>query len=433
MQSALQAAALVYLAFAVSSLQRRPGFLAATLLSSFGLAVFYGPIGAFSSIVALLATIHAWISRDRCFVPVPGELPLLCWLLVTIASAFVSWEIEASIELIVSLIFLCGSSYLVGRTFGMDAGFLRDLLTGSCLILLLCLPMLVLMQDTVARLGTDSDQNPVGLASIVEIPMIGALAIIFFDHGRAAFTKFVIGAILLFIVVPFSFAIGTRSLIVAALAVFLLFLLIKIRHGNFGAALAWTAFVTVLVAMIAAVAWSELAQTRFGGLMQFGIDRILLSVFHPEAVAPSNVVRIAAYTDAYQLFLSSPLVGHGLGSFYYLADNSGGAYVHNLFLEILVDTGLVGLLLFLVPALRFGLFALSEAFRKPSWQNALLLGMIVDAGLRHQVSLSVTFGKLLFFSFGILAAKMQLNFNLRKGDAPEIQNIDANRATTAGL
>src|SRR6266404_2435867 len=111
MRLILQLVVLAYLFFAVFYIEKRPGFFVAALLSSFGLAAFYGPLGALTSLVALLVCGHVWLTKNQPFVSVPGELPLICWAALTVLSAFVSWELSQSVQQVESIFFLCGSAY----------------------------------------------------------------------------------------------------------------------------------------------------------------------------------------------------------------------------------------------------------------------------------------------------------------------------------
>jgi O-antigen ligase len=83
-----------------------------------------------------------------------------------------------------------------------------------------------------------------------------------------------------------------------------------------------------------------------------------------------------------------------------------GTYPHNMFLEILLDGGVVGLLLFLGFLIPIGLFALRRAWKKDaSWQPIFLAGLLLEALVRHQVSMTITAGKILYFTIGILMAQ----------------------------
>lgn len=77
------------------------------------------------------------------------------------------------------------------------------------------------------------------------------------------------------------------------------------------------------------------------------IRQVVVQSNDPDMVTGAN--RWAYYSAAVNLILNSPIVGHGVRSFarLYKHNEVPGTQPHNIFLEILSDTGVIGLLLFL--------------------------------------------------------------------------------------
>jgi O-antigen ligase len=79
------------------------------------------------------------------------------------------------------------------------------------------------------------------------------------------------------------------------------------------------------------------------------VDKLLL-VFTTSPQTNSLITRLSLWTEALALFRSSPLLGRGLGSFNTLSEivqgsmaALSGAWVHNTYLQLLAETGILGL------------------------------------------------------------------------------------------
>lgn len=92
----------------------------------------------------------------------------------------------------------------------------------------------------------------------------------------------------------------------------------------------------------------------------------------------SAEVRIELWTDALELFKSNPLLGSGFHTYAYMKRVGSYADTHNIYLKVLIETGLVGLALFLwllAKTLRVG-YGLFRKSRDPFF-SALGLGLAV--------------------------------------------------------
>jgi O-antigen ligase len=109
-----------------------------------------------------------------------------------------------------------------------------------------------------------------------------------------------------------------------------------------GAALLPTALVAIVVIVFMAMSsgYSVDSVARFERLMQQAQD--------PDMVTGPN--RFAYYSAAVELIIQEPFFGHGVRSFalLYRHNEERGAQPHNIFLEILSDTGFIGFALFLL-------------------------------------------------------------------------------------
>ena len=91
-------------------------------------------------------------------------------------------------------------------------------------------------------------------------------------------------------------------------------------------------------------------------------------------------VRKDVWLSAWQLIIERPLVGHGFGLFQYLYPSirtelgTSGFFVHNDYLQFWLESGVLGLILTLLPGFYF-LFKVYEAYRFRRFQQLLYSGI----------------------------------------------------------
>jgi O-antigen ligase len=126
---------------------------------------------------------------------------------------------------------------------------------------------------------------------------------------------------------------------------------------------------------------------------------------------PSAMERLFYYKQVWGIFERSPLFGSGIASFGYLANGTGpGGYPHNMIFEILIQSGMIGLLLFAMYALPVFLRGVGYALQKPaSWTTIFSICLFLSAFVRHQVSMTITTAKFLFFPLGSIVAMIIAN------------------------
>jgi O-antigen ligase len=401
----LSAAALAYFGFAIYHIWDRPGFLTAAFLGSYGLSVFFGSLGGVLGLLALFAVLCTWATRPVARFRSPGpEISLLLWATLSCLTLFGSIDYDSTQEFVSALIVLCGGAYFLGRTFGTSENFLRDLVLGAIAVLLICAPGVVLH----AKAGVlDAEQNSVGLAVLVEVPLVGALALLMFEDLSRRVRLALVGLIFL-VILPFGFVLGNRSIFLGALAAFGFFVAVRIRQGRAGRILAAIAVSMILIVVAASILLSQLKGVVGAQIVSIGIERLTQN-FSGTGVAlndPSARSRLGIYAQAFKAISEAPIFGHGLGSLGDIVNYSEpGAYPHNMFLEIMIDTGLVGLMLFLGALLPMGWRVLTWAWRRDAdWRAMFLAGLLMETLVRHQVSMSVTTAKVLFFTLGVIAS-----------------------------
>lgn len=397
--------AFVFLIYAILNIPTRPGLFAATIVNSYVFSNYLGPIGIFMGVLALLVSVGTLARRGTPVLQKP-EIGLLAWLFVSIASVAASLQIDVGFFYAGSLLILCIGTYMFGRTFGAHPSFLPDLVLGACITLVLCEPGLIAATRDIQRVS--GDLNAVGASLMVDIPIVGCLALLFFNDHLSKRQAFGTMAFVIFVVLPVAISLGTRSVFLGAAIVFAIYLLFRMRRKNKKGLIFGLAGAVGMVAAAIAGVWVMLSSAGLppaflGSLFRIGMN---FSVADGAPLDKSSLLRIENYENAKYLILNSPIFGYSLGAFSYMANNSQGSYPHNMFLEILVNNGIVGLLLFLFWIGPLASRGAAKLFQPTAdWTAFFAFGLLVDSLVRLQVSFTIVQGKMLFLALGILLAQ----------------------------
>lgn len=215
------------------------------------------------------------------------------------------------------------------------------------------------------------------------------------------------------------------KLIAVALAgLFLWVLLVGGARGPFIAAI-FSASIPIFFAMHISLKRRVIKIERFAGLITIIIIAAIvlfaffyqtgqmtqtmyrLQVLASDGMGDSVEARIQHYAHAMEVWGQAPLTGNGIGAWPILNDGvDSRGYPHNVFLEVLVELGLVGLILFsmlIVYALTF-LKPLKAAGAQPL--KILLLMLIMYTFLNSMVSGDIPDNRLLFACIGLMSAAL---------------------------
>jgi O-antigen ligase len=123
---------------------------------------------------------------------------------------------------------------------------------------------------------------------------------------------------------------------------------------------------------------------------------------NPDLVLGPN--RWAYYSAALTLIFQSPVIGHGVRSFSLLLKGieDPGAHPHNMFLEILADTGVIGLVLFLL-VLVVALRPLSRARLRADPMLLCVTMLFLSRFIAAMVGADLVYQQPLFLFLGLLA------------------------------
>ncbi|WP_369333739.1 O-antigen ligase family protein [Halorubrum sp. ASP121] len=114
-----------------------------------------------------------------------------------------------------------------------------------------------------------------------------------------------------------------------------------------------------------------------------------------EGPGGSLLARIQMARESIRLFVDSPLFGHGIGSFQTLSASGQYTYPHNIFLEFLVESGSIGLIMFSAYILSIYLVIIWYGRDNPVY-SGLILSVFTFALLNALVSGDIPSNRRLF-------------------------------------
>ncbi|CAM4318012.1 O-antigen ligase [Listeria booriae] len=171
-----------------------------------------------------------------------------------------------------------------------------------------------------------------------------------------------------------------------------------------------------LMMVLGAVGFFLLANLFFDQFMEVSLWELLLERFGTVS-EDGGSGRFDIWTDGLAYFMDKPLFG--IGSFNFQAYHSFAAgkaiFMHNSFLEILVETGIVGMM-FYVTAIVTLVWTLVKAALVDKEQWWLLIALI--GYLSMMTSLSLILNEIFFFFFALVARSLkekERNIERRKG------------------
>ena len=133
--------------------------------------------------------------------------------------------------------------------------------------------------------------------------------------------------------------------------------------------------------------------------------RFIMSVTDTSRSFAFRVNRDKNWEAGYRRFIEKPIYGHGLGG-YYIEGYSypgEGTYAHNLFLELLSETGVVGTLLILAPLLLWRKIRRSISFLTRAQNGSAVFPLLLFLFLQAMISFDLPANIGLFSMIGAIA------------------------------
>ncbi len=242
--------------------------------------------------------------------------------------------------------------------------------------------------------------NYLGFGRLLGLSVIVLLCmLLWWPMGKVP--RAIAGALSVFIISILMIS-GGRGPFLATLAVFVVPLIRDIKPLKYGLRIHRN-LITISTLLVAVLAGFVFVGNRYFGFTT--VDRIW--VLMEDGGGGSTRERIWLFGKAWDLFLESPIIGHGIGNFGFLLGwGDVRAYPHNIVLEILVELGLVGLFLF-IWYLAASLKGLTLARLRSDPGAALVLMLFLNAAANSLVSGDLPDNRMFFALLGLCAGRFR--------------------------
>jgi len=142
----------------------------------------------------------------------------------------------------------------------------------------------------------------------------------------------------------------------------------------------------------------------------------ILSIFTPQATTMEALNRSKNWDAAIYLIQDSPVFGHGLGGYYIEGYSMAGegTYAHNLILELLTETGLVGTAIIIVPMILFLIYYRRELFIARIASGATIIPLWILDLIHAMVSHDLRQSSALFATTAIMWGYLAANYKRHK-------------------
>ncbi len=249
--------------------------------------------------------------------------------------------------------------------------------------------------------------SAVGLAQPLPYVLVCAVLAVVSTIGARKYLltlgAFVAGAVVLYI----SILSGTRGIFVAAVAGVAVVGFVGWRQARWGRLIGLGVIALVVVVAVA----PRIEATK---RLTYGVDRLIGNFGSSGVVVDSSAQqRIVKQQAALELIDQKTRLGTGIGGYDYLTHEE---YPHNLFLEVMTETGLLGLFFLLVYLWALFRRQATAAMIDPPL-GLTLLALTVTAFVHQQLSFALFMAKPLFLLTGLTAGAMGA-FAVRRSRQP---------------
>jgi len=318
--------------------------------------------------------------------------------------AFIIWTA-------ISLLWTPGWEYASTKTFYMGTLVFGSLVAGSIISsdamrfdrFIFCLVLVGLVYGTstlfFAQVGAAGVVQGLGATNRIECSRATSLAVVIVFYWLISHRAFSMRILIEITIVGIGLIAllrsGSRGPLLATLAAFVSVLIMQIySRGNRAFILKFLLVVGILAVFLSVFMMKTDYEEDFATLKR-------LKLIHENPLeARSAGARIQNYAVSWELIANNIILGSGVGSWPVLCGyGDERQYPHNIFLEVWVEMGLVGVLLFLIMIC----LALINLFRSENPRRALCFMLLVLALLNTQVSGDIPDNRILFAFMGLSA------------------------------
>jgi len=405
---------MIWLVLSIAVAPRRPGYFLGCAILSFQYDSLYNTnvIGPALYVLFFGFTLFLVIYYRRFFAVGASDYLIILFGAVYAVSAVYSPDVETGLEIAGRLIAFCIGYYMIGRFYSTISiyrdRYIFDFGVSVVLLSLVFGYLAIYMQESPDRLVL-GEGSAVGFSQMLDIAGGFTLFYLLSISGNFAWVKRV-GVFLLFaciaVLIIFN---ATRGTIIGLIAAFLVYVGAQVFQRQSGSRHLSRIVASSFMIMIA---YMVLVQFSPGNeLFASAFERLGMN-FGPSGmqIDPSAVSRLNLLQQAWAMFIESPLLGEGVGSF---SQHSVLGYPHSVFPELLAETGLIATTLFALIIIRTVLMAL-RLFRESSADTRIVLGIFFISLVHQQVSFALWMAKPLFLSMGVIVS-LYLRSDRRQG------------------
>lgn len=262
--------------------------------------------------------------------------PLLIFYMFCCLSIFYTSDISLSFRFVLGLIYFL-STILIHtfffHHFKLDLNLILRFVVKYYLIISFILYLLGLLfvsnvPEGVASFGILKEKGIPRAVGLMKDPNIAALVFLSFYY-YLFFVSIKNKSFYLLLVVFLIFATLSRGAIATFLITLLLFSLRSIKHFTFFIFYSSIFLILAGFLYINLESFAQIFEKRLSGL-------------------ETGAGRFEMWENAYNLFLQSPILGHGIFNFRFLNELyfNDSHFAHNTYIEVIVETGIIGLTLF---------------------------------------------------------------------------------------
>lgn len=333
-------------------------------------------------------------------------LPTLFYLLIfatLIFSLLYTPVSDYAIEKVIMFITLTGWSFFGVFFLVKDIDGLKRLSQGVIFFSLI-ISILMIMESfgtIYGRAGIGGGDNVISIARISGMAII--LIISTYVYSANSRGKLLLSILGLFLLSVTLFLTGSRGPLIALIVSMLFFIPLSFRYSFKRMEISYNRGLIALF-FIAAISVSALIPVANAGTFDVMFNRLDV-LFEEDGGGASAVGRTTRYDTALNMFLDSPLIGQGVGSFGHFYNGVDGKdYAHNIFLEFLSETGLLGFLLFFVfISYTFFVFLIYRRKHKINEYQLAIVVVSVYLLINANVSGDINTNKILFSALALMS------------------------------
>lgn len=387
----------------------------------------------FSFEVLFILFLFAWVFKaDPKFQWVPVDLTLLFFILSVCTGTLVFLGEKKRFNKKAAMLALSGAAFVfyisisltwsVGHIYAMQKTLYISTLTLWALLacafiiasdkrrlnhfnnLLLIIAAWIAIESTLEYIKGDGDvinalnSNYLALGYTIGMGLLISTVCVFFSE-QSRFKKMLLLIMSLFFMF-LLFVLGGRGPLISVTISLLIPILYRTRFILDNKPRIKKYFVFIVILLVAVVSISIYLYSKDSATAT--LTRILL-LFEP-GLGTSAGIRAEYYLAAYRLWLAKPFFGHGIGSWPILIGLPDVySYPHNLLLEIMVELGLMGLILF-----GFILFWALKGFIQSKYSKSIsssmvILMMFINAFIGAMFSGDINDNRIVFALLGLMA------------------------------